>query len=181
MKPVYETLNAGLGNKVECPDKNAHDNNASDDNQGVLQNLLRSGPHDLLQLALQLAEVSANATQGSLEPVFLFDFCHSCVLSLFGLVVSGVLSAESAVLAHFETVRVVLLVFHGIVVSLLALGTSQSDFYAHYGTSLILPPCITPASKDLEADNYIPPGAENGHNNKALFSQVEPFYHIICI
>jgi len=50
--------------------------------------------------------------------------------------VNGVLSAESAVLLHFETVRVVLLVFHGIVVSLLALGASQSDFNAHNGTSL---------------------------------------------
>jgi len=48
-----------------------------------------------------------------------------------------VLSAESAVLLHFETVRVVLLVLHGVVVSLLALGASQSDFNAHYGTSLI--------------------------------------------
>ena len=44
---------------------------------------------------------------------------------------SSVLSAESAVLLHFETVRVVLLVFHGVVVSLLALGASQSDFHAH--------------------------------------------------
>ena len=56
--------------------------------------------------------------------------------SLLGLVVSGVLSAESAVLLHFETVGVVLLVLHGVVVSLLALRASQSDFNAHYGTSL---------------------------------------------
>ena len=44
---------------------------------------------------------------------------------------SGVLSAESAVLLHFETVGIVLLVLHGVVVSLLALGASQSDFNAH--------------------------------------------------
>ena len=56
--------------------------------------------------------------------------------SLLGLVVSGVLSAESAVLLHFETVRVVLLVLHSVVVSLLALRASQSDFHAHNGTSL---------------------------------------------
>ena len=49
---------------------------------------------------------------------------------------SGVLSAESAVLLHFETIRVILLVFHGVVVSLLALRASQSDFNAHNGTSL---------------------------------------------
>ena len=63
------------------------------------------------------------------------------------LVVSGMLSAESAVLLHFETVGVILLVLHGIVVSLLALRASQSDFNAHNGTSLKLPPCITPSSK----------------------------------
>jgi hypothetical protein len=56
--------------------------------------------------------------------------------SLLRLVVSGVLSAESAVLLHLETVRVVLLVLHGVVVSLLALGASHSDFNAHIGTSL---------------------------------------------
>ena len=76
----------------------------------------------------------------------LLDFCHDGA-SLLGLVVSGVLSAESAVLLHLETVGVILLVLHGIVVSLLALRASQSDFHAHNGTSLILPPCITPASK----------------------------------
>ena len=56
--------------------------------------------------------------------------------SLLGLVVSGVLSAESAVLLHLETVGVILLVLHGVVVSLLALRASQSDFNAHNGTSL---------------------------------------------
>jgi hypothetical protein len=58
------------------------------------------------------------------------------VSSLLGLVVNSVLSAESAVLLHFETVGVILLVLHGVVVSLLALGASQSDFNAHIGTSL---------------------------------------------
>ena len=41
------------------------------------------------------------------------------------------LSAEPAILLHFQTVRVILLVLHGVVVSLLALGTSQCDFHAH--------------------------------------------------
>jgi hypothetical protein len=50
--------------------------------------------------------------------------------------VSGVLSAESAVLLHLETIGVILLVLHGVVVSLLALRASQSDFNAHNGTSL---------------------------------------------
>ena len=52
--------------------------------------------------------------------------------ALLRLVVDSVLLAESAILLHFETVRVVLLVFHAVVVSLLALGASQCDFHAHY-------------------------------------------------
>jgi len=65
--------------------------------------------------------------------------------SLLGLVVSGVLSAESAVLLHFETVGVILLVLHGVVVSLLALRASQSDFNAHNGTSLKIASLYHPA------------------------------------
>ena len=84
---------------------------------------------------------------------------------------SGVLSAESAVLLHFETVRVVLLVLHGIVVSLLALGASQSDFNAHNGTSLKLPPCITPARKNLGSGYYnYRSGAEKGAQKKPFFT-----------
>jgi hypothetical protein len=63
--------------------------------------------------------------------------------------VNGVLLAESAILLHFETIGIILLVLHGVVVSLLALGASQSDFNAHNGTSLKLPPCITPARRNL--------------------------------
>ena len=50
---------------------------------------------------------------------------------LLRLVVDSMLPAERAVLLHLETVRVVLLVFHGVVVSVLALAASQSDLYAH--------------------------------------------------
>ena len=56
--------------------------------------------------------------------------------ALLRLVVDSVLLAESAILLHLETIRVVLLVLHRVVVSLLALGASQSDFNAHNGTSL---------------------------------------------
>ena len=107
-------------------------------------NTMKNKKNDLLQFAAKLTEVSADATPGSYEPVFLLSFCH-VETSLLRLVVDGVLSAESAVLLHFETIGVILLVLHGIVVSLLALGASQSDFHAHNGTSLKLPPCITPA------------------------------------
>ena len=135
MKGADQSSDADLSHKVEQPDENADTQNACGDHQGVLQYLLGSGPNDLLQLAAELTEVLGDLAPGSLEPVFLFDVCHFGA-SLLGLVVSGVLSAESAVLLHFETVRVVLLVLHSVVVSLLALGASHSDFNAHIGTSL---------------------------------------------
>ena len=42
-----------------------------------------------------------------------------------------VLAAEGTILVEFQLVRGVLLVLHGIVVSLLALVASQCDFHAH--------------------------------------------------
>ena len=179
MSQVDNGGDQGLSDEVEHPDKNTNHNDTGNDNQGVLSHLLGGRPDNLLQLTSQLAEVSGDGTPGSLEPVFLFNFSH-CPFSLLGLVVNCVLLAESAVLSHFETVRVILLVFHRIVVSLLALRTSQSDFNAHNGTSLNLPPCITPAIKNLESGQlHFRPEAEKGHNFKPVFSQVEPFYHSI--
>jgi hypothetical protein len=49
------------------------------------------------------------------------------MLLLAGLLMSGMLFAEAAVLRHLQSVGIVLLVLHGIVVALLALGASQSD------------------------------------------------------
>jgi hypothetical protein len=46
-----------------------------------------------------------------------------------------VLFAESAVLVHFKSVGVVLLVFHCVVVALLAFCASECDFNSHNGTS----------------------------------------------
>jgi hypothetical protein len=126
-----QSINANLSDEVEQPDKDTYCNDAADNDSGVLQHLLGSGPNDLLQLAAKLAEVLSDLAPGSLEPVFLFDFCHDWSASLLGLVMSGVLSAESAVLLHLETVGVVLLVLHGVVVSLLALRASHGDFNAH--------------------------------------------------
>jgi hypothetical protein len=43
----------------------------------------------------------------------------------------GMLVAESAMLHHFNSVRVILLVLFGNVVSALAFGASKCDFHAH--------------------------------------------------
>ena len=47
----------------------------------------------------------------------------------------GVLSAEPAILVHFKSVRVIFLVFHCVVVALLAFCASECNFYSHNGTS----------------------------------------------
>ncbi len=45
------------------------------------------------------------------------------------------LFTEFTILIHFKSVGVVLLIFLGIVISLLALSTSQCYLYSHIGTS----------------------------------------------
>ena len=131
-----ETGDDNGSEEIEQPDEQANDQNAAGHDQSILQNLLLGGPHDLLQLTSDLAEELLGLVPLGGEPVFLLDLCHVDDPPLLGLVVSGVLSAESAVLLHLETIGVILLVLHGVVVSLLALGASQSDIHAHDGTSL---------------------------------------------
>jgi|LSQX01.3.fsa_nt_gb hypothetical protein len=48
---------------------------------------------------------------------------------------NSVLAAEPAILVHFQSVRVVLLVFHCVVVALLALCAGECNFDSHNGTS----------------------------------------------
>jgi hypothetical protein len=51
---------------------------------------------------------------------------------------NGVLAAEAAILVHFQSVGIVLFVLHGVVIALLAFGTSQSDLDSHLvGTSYL--------------------------------------------
>ena len=54
---------------------------------------------------------------------------------LFGFLVKRVFPAETTILVHFEPVRIVLLVLHGVVVALFALCAGQSNFDSHIGTS----------------------------------------------
>jgi hypothetical protein len=50
---------------------------------------------------------------------------------LLGFFVLGMLAAERAVLVHFKSVGIVLLVFHRIVISLLALAAGKGDSFSH--------------------------------------------------
>ena len=66
-------------------------------------------------------------------------------LSSLSFSVERVFPAESAVLFHFKSVRIVLFVFHGSVVALFALCAGQHYFDSHCGTSWFLeflPPSI---------------------------------------
>ena len=62
--------------------------------------------------------------------------------SLLGFLVDGMFLAETAVLAHFKSVRVILLVFHCVVVALFALAARQCDSDSH-----IIPPDIIDAAR----------------------------------
>ena len=66
MEDADESINADLSNEVEQPNKDADDDNATDNDSGVLQNLLGGRPNDLLQFAAQLTEVLTGLAPGSL-------------------------------------------------------------------------------------------------------------------
>ena len=50
--------------------------------------------------------------------------------ALAGLLVGSVLLAEAAILGHLHAIGIVLLVLHGVVVTLLALGACQHNLNA---------------------------------------------------
>ena len=52
-------------------------------------------------------------------------------LLLFGFLVERVLPAEGAVFVHFQSVGIVFLVFHRLVVSLFALAAGKGDSFSH--------------------------------------------------
>jgi hypothetical protein len=82
--------------------------------------------------------------------------------------VNGVLLAETAILAHFKTVRVVLLVFHGVVVALFALCARHCDSDSH-----IFPPDSIDGSLPYQAVRLRPhlnlsPSPDRQHKKKPL-------------
>jgi hypothetical protein len=86
----------------------------------------------------------------SFTPRFLFG-------RLFGLLVLGVLFAEAAVLGKLKAVGIVFLVFHRVVIALLAFGAGKGNFDAHIGK----PPAaaVNPAADELKVG--LPPTAED--------------------
>ena len=147
-----DTVNDDAAYSIENPNANADDQRAHQNDDGVVDHLALCRPYDFFQLAFHFAEPAADALAGAGKEVFLFCFCHDvhpfCVYTLLRLTVQGLLLAESAILLQFDTVGVVLLVLHGVVVSLLAFVASERDFNSHVRHLLKpLPPCITAASE----------------------------------
>ena len=126
-----QRLDAETEHDIEDPDENTDNNDAGNDDQRVVYRLLAGGPDDLAALAFQFAEPLANTRK---EPglLRLGFFSHAATsFLLLRLAVQRVLAAETAVLVHFQTVGVVLLVHVCVIVSLLALGAGKRNFHAH--------------------------------------------------
>src|SRR5699024_5994175 len=125
---------------------------AGQDNERVVDGLLTGRPNDLFDLSLEFVEPVTDSREergllGLCRLVSLllysgsgfFLLCHKAYFlsrRLLGLTMQSMLFAEAAVLVHLKTVGIVLLVLHGIVVSLLALSAGQRYLNAHNGTSL---------------------------------------------
>ena len=165
---LYDQVRHG----VEHPDKHANDQNAEQDDDRVVDHLALGGPNDLFQLAAHLAEPTGNPLAGPDEDVgLLVRFCCHVTNSLLRLGMVGVLSAESAIFTHLKTVGIVLLVLDGIVVSLLALVTSQGDLDSHLSAPPLCCLPVSPAGEKITA-RAVPGGANQalvlpkGHNKK---------------
>ena len=133
-----DTVNHDTADSIKYPDENTNDQNTHQNDDGVVDHLALRRPNNFFQLALHFTEPAADPLAGTDENVFLFRFCHvvhpfcnAHGIALLRLVMNRVFLAESAILLHLKTVRVILLVLHGVVVSLLALAASECDFHAH--------------------------------------------------
>ena len=133
LEKILEQTDTPTRDRIEQTDDNADDKDSGEDDKGIIHELLTGGPNDLLQLALHLAKPLGELFAGTDEEIrLLVSFCHfvsSFRLLRFGM--NGMLSAEPAILLHFQTVGVVLLVFHGVVVSLLAFVASECNLDSH--------------------------------------------------
>ena len=118
-------------------------------------------------------------------------------MRLLGFLVKGMLAAEFAVLVHFKSVGVILLVFLCVVVSLLALSARKCDFDSHFfGTSRLDYARVVPTHvrncdgvgatwhRTAQSRTSLPKADLTRANLAAIFAQkknpraeVELFYH----
>ena len=104
-----------------------HDNHRQN-HAHILKHGSGGRPHDLLDFVFAVTEELCSATKN----VALFVQQRlPCVVppsKLFGLFMRSMLLTESAILVHFEPVRIILLVFHRVVVALFALCAASVIF-----------------------------------------------------
>ena len=117
---------AQLGDLVKTPYCDSRYSHYRQSHGSVLNNGGLAGPYNLLHFDFHAVNVIAKTD----FLLFLVLSCHSN-RSLFSFFVSCVLLAESAVLLHFNTIRIVFLILHCVVVSLLAFSTCQCNFNSH--------------------------------------------------
>ena len=131
---VHNADNDSGGDKADQPDK------------GLFYRVLARGPDDLLAFAFEILQ-ELDDTAGFLFLHFgrsVLFACHDITsflyAFLFAFLVKSVLPAESAVFLQLKSVRVVLLVFNGVIVSLLAFTADHGDLNSHcfIGTSIIV-------------------------------------------
>jgi len=129
--------------QIQNPYKDTHDQYRGNDNKHIIDGLLLGRPYDLTRFRPQLAKplVCTRKDRGLLGFAVLLFICHEAVsfpfFGLLGLAMDSMLSAETAVLVHLQTIGIVLLVLHRVVISLLALRAGERYSNAHSGTSSI--------------------------------------------
>jgi hypothetical protein len=120
---------------IDQADENRRNYHRHNDNAGVVDHLSSIGPDDLFDLTVNVLEeaLQSRDERRLFRGIFI---CHgSSFLSSFRLSVERVLPAEFAIFLLFDSVRIVLFVFHGVVVALLALRAGEHDLDSHCGTS----------------------------------------------
>ena len=134
-----DQLDQGAGARVDQADDDPRRHQEGDDDERVVHKLRAGRPGDLLELMVHHFEAVRDFQPQMLEkaPDLLEEIrlrslirhaIHTLRLSRF--LVARVLLAEAAILIHFQTIRIVLLILDGVIVELLALAASESNFNA---------------------------------------------------
>ena len=134
-----DQLDQGAGARVDQADDDPRRHHEGDDDERVVHKLLARRPGDLLELMVHHFEAVRDFQPQILEkaPDLLEEIrlrslirhaIHTLRLSRF--LVARVLLAEAAILIHFQTIRIVLLILDGVIVALLALAARERNFNA---------------------------------------------------
>ena len=113
---AHDEVEKRVQTSVKSVDKQTGNQDHDDNDKEVLGRVLGCGPCDLLDLA----DAGTEERGDSGEYVLFLSISHNN-LRLLCFPVKSMLLAESAILVHLQSVRIVLFVFHCVVVALFAL------------------------------------------------------------